>query len=352
MIQRKRASSPIGLDIGQRTLAAAQLAPTHRGWRLQAAAILDRRADAPPVLEPREAFRIAQVLQRQGFTGRDVVAAVPEQRLAASMLELPPRSSGAPLSQLARMEMSRAHRLNAADFEMACWDVPGPARAAEGTHMMAVACRHNDADELIDGIESAGLRLLALDVRSWAIARACRPVLENDGSVAAILDLTDSAAILTIVNRSAPAYERLLTEGSLQHLRTTIRERLGIDAELADHIFGGLRLDPDGSDRGPGAGDAAAILAEHLDNLAAELRTALTYAEHRFDADIPRVHIQGAGAAISGIEPRLTSLLGTSARALRPADVLEISAPAAPAAAGSSALLVAIGLAMHGGGAH
>ena len=57
-------------------------------------------------------------------------------------------------------------------------------------------------------------------------------------------------------------------------------------------------------DDGPASGEAAAILAEHLDNLAGELRTAIGYSEHRFDSEIRRLHIQGAGAAIPGIEAR------------------------------------------------
>jgi type IV pilus assembly protein PilM len=349
MIRKRILRSAIGLDIGPRTVAAAQLIPARDRWRLQAAALLDRPPGAGPFLDAREALRIAQVLGRQGFSGRDVITAVPDQRLVASMLELPPRSSGAPLSQLARMEMARAHRLSAAAFEMACWEVPGPARAADGTHMMAVACRHTDADELIDGIESVGLSVLALDARSWAIARACAPALQADETVAAVLDLTDSAALLTIVHHGAPAYERLLTDGSLENLRTSIRERLRIETDLADHIFANLRIDSHAPGELPDSGEAAAIVAEHLDNLASELRTALSYAEHRFDTDLRRVYLQGSGAAIPGIEARLTEMLGLQASVLRPDDILNLPADGG-AAAHNPAIMVAVGLALHNGG--
>jgi Tfp pilus assembly PilM family ATPase len=341
--------SPIGLDIGPRTIAAAQLVTGRGGLRLDAAAKLDRPAGAEVVLTAEEAGRVAQVLRRQGFVGRQFVLAIPEQRLLSAMLELPPRSSGAPLEQLARMEMSRANRLEPGGFEMACWEVPGPARAAAGTHMMAVACRHADADELIGGMEPAGLHIAALDARAWAIARACQPALEASETTAAVLDMTENAALLAIVHDGAPAYERLLSDGALERLRDAIRAKLGMDSEVADHLFErmGLRSASEADDdvsRG-----AAALLSEHLEALATELRTALAYAEHRFSAEIRRVLVQGSGAAIPGVPERLSELLGIPAQALSPADIISVQ-PAVPTAACTPALMAAVGLAMHGQG--
>lgn len=352
--------TPIGLDVGPRSVAAAQLTSVGGGrgaagrWKLQAGMVVDRPAGAGSVLRDEEALRIAQVLQRQGFTGADVVLAVPDQRLiggGAATLELPPRSSGAPLEQLARMEMSRAYRLEASSFEMACWEVPGPNRAAEGSHMMAVACRHSDADEMIDGLESAGLRMAALDARSWAIARACQGILAHDERLAAVLDLTQNAALLAIVHEGAPAYERVLADGAIERLQSAIRLKLGIDSTLAEYIFERLRLDTPGEDNS--VRDAATACNDYLDNLASELRTAIAYAEHRFDSDIRRVLIQGSGAAIPGIQERLSALLTMPAQVLRPGDVVQTPEDltgSMHSAISSPALLVAVGLAMHSAG--
>jgi Tfp pilus assembly PilM family ATPase len=374
--------SPIGLDIGPRTIIAVQLATNRlmRGaWRLEAAACLDRPAGADVLLKREEAARIARVLGRQGFSGRDVVAAVPHQQLVTSALELPPRSSGAPLAQLARMELSRAHRMDPASFEMACWEVAGPTRAAPGTHMVAVACRHADADELMDGLESSGLRVLALDARAWAIARASGPALQEDETLAAVLDFSDSAALLVVVHRGAPAYDRLLSEASLDHLRNSICTRLSVEPALADYILDNFRFEESSAGSASadlespalvgGVGvvglvgvDAAPIIAEHLDNLASELRTAFAYAEHRFEAQIKRVLVQGPGASLGSgcgamlngavgsgsLQSRLSELVGVPAFILTPRDVLEIPPPPRmPPATESPSLLTAIGLAMH-----
>lgn len=347
--------TPIGLDVGPRTIAAAQLARAGGGWRLEASALIDRPPDAGMVLRDTEAVRIGQILLRQGFARRDVVLAVPDQRLVMSMLELPPRSSGAPIEHLARVEMARAHRLEsgAGGFEMACWEVPGPPRAAAGSHMMAVACRHGDADELIDGLQGSRLRVAVLDVRAWAIARACLPAKGAEGAgprVRAVLELSEDAALLVIVHEGRPAYERLIAEGALGHLRAAIRTKLGVEGEVADFIFSNLRLGPDGGRDDHGGGREATVVAgEHFDNLASELRTAIGYAEHRFEAEIDCLFLQGTGAAIPGVVAHLSGLIGIPAKALHPADVVTVPA-GSPPSAHSPALMTAVGLAMHDGG--
>jgi type IV pilus assembly protein PilM len=346
MIFGRRTHSAIGLDVGPRAIAAAQLAFGRDRWRLHAAAIIDRAPGSGTAVNPTEAQRVMHVLARHGFIGRNVVTAVPDQRLIAAVLELPPRSSGAPLGDLARMEVARANRLEVSAFECASWDVPGPARAADGSHMLAVACRHRDADEIVDGVEAAGLCVKALDVRSWAIARACQRVLEPGETVAAVLDLGESAALLTVVHDGVPAYERILADGALDHLRVAVRSRLGIEPELADHLYAGLSLLPQGEESAGAGGEAAGAALEHFENLAGELCTAIAYAEHRLGAEIRRVHLQGHGAGISGIDAHLTQFLPAPARILRPADVLEMP-QSASAAAASPALMTAVGLAMN-----
>src|SRR5262249_26290258 len=152
------------------------------------------------------------------FEGRDVVACVPDDKLVTAVLELPPRSSGAPLDQLARVELARVHKLEPGSFELACWDLPAPARAGDATHMMAAACPHADADRLLGAIESAGLRVVALDIKPWALTRACAAVGSADGTTV-LLDVGEEGALLTAVRQAAPVYERMMRDGGTATLR-------------------------------------------------------------------------------------------------------------------------------------
>src|SRR5262249_42197363 len=140
---------------------------------LHAAAILPRPTpNQPPDRDLTRQLR--DVLFRQGFVGDDVVLAAPTEHLRMDVLELPPRSSGAPIEQIARMEMARAAKLENEPFELECWDLPATTRGAAATNVMAVALRHQDAEALIDPFDTEGFEVLAVDARCWALARASR----------------------------------------------------------------------------------------------------------------------------------------------------------------------------------
>ena len=123
--------SPIGLDVGARQVKAVQLARaagTSSGWHVALAASFPRSEAGVPV-SPAEAKRIADVLFRKGFSGGEVVLAVPPDKLLREILELPPRGAAVPHEQIARMELSRTHRCAPDSFELGCWDLPAPARS-------------------------------------------------------------------------------------------------------------------------------------------------------------------------------------------------------------------------------
>ena len=136
--------SSIGVEIGNRQIAAVQLDGS--GRRVLAAAMVARKAgpageaaaeteapsdiprEASGAFGSEEAHRLESVLYRQGFTGNQIVLAVPDGKLMTAVLELPSRASGAPVDQLARVELGRLHKRDPGEFEMGCWDVPRPAR--------------------------------------------------------------------------------------------------------------------------------------------------------------------------------------------------------------------------------
>src|SRR5438552_4094061 len=139
MLFRKRYSF-IGLDMGSRSMKAAQVSRRGTQLRVEAAAVI-------PYPGPEATFdelamrRLRDVLHRQGFHGHNLVVAAPADKLHVELLDLPPRHSGAPIDQIARAEMMRMAKLEPNAFEMATWDLPAPPRGGTGTAVMAVAAR-------------------------------------------------------------------------------------------------------------------------------------------------------------------------------------------------------------------
>jgi type IV pilus assembly protein PilM len=365
----RRTRSPVGVDVGARTVKAVQLGRDRFGdgrWRVTAAAEVPRddvagAASAPVqahVVTAGEVRRLMGTLERQGFVASDVVLAVPDERVVSSMLELPPRSSQAPIEQIARMEVARAHRFAPDSFEMGCWDLPAAARATRQTPVMAVACTHADAAAVMDPFEAEGLIVLALDVKAAALARACAPLLRAEGGgITGIVDLGWSGASLSLMHQGVAIYGRTLGDCGISKLYHTLTGRLGLEIEVIDYLLADSGLTA--HDAAPGEGappapaakkgknakDAAGLIAAHFEAAVHELQVSLTYAQHQYpDTPLSRLLVVGGGGCIRGVTDHLRAALGIEARAVAPAD-LAACAPAAAAKCASPGLTLALGLA-------
>lgn len=361
---------PIGLDVGDRWIKAVQLV----GNRIAAVASVQREAApaapaapakpaasggeqaAPPSstvtpLSDAEVDRLSHVLSRRGFRGRSVVLSVPSRVALTSLLELPPRGSGAPLEQIARTELAHVHRREAAQMEVALWDLPKPLRAADGSHVMAVGCTHADADALLTPIERC-FEPRALDTQGWALARACAPLLVEPTDIVAAVDLGWSAATLVLLYRQTVVYERSLSNVGLRGLCDVLRRTCSFNDDVIEYVLrdGGFRpADDVRRDDAQLLAKARPHLDAHFDALAQELRLSTSYAQHQYpQATVAQVALSGGGAGIPNLAEHLAGLIEAKVKRLAPSDVLTCS-PSLAEEAGSPLLLLAAGLALHDG---
>ena len=347
----KLARSPIGIDIGTRCVKAAQLERTKGGWRIAAAAAFAHPGEDTP---PPDAIanRIAEILGRQGFTGKDVVLAVPAAQLILNTLELPPRGSGAPLEEIARTELARAAKVGPDAIEARLWDLPDPARAANASHCMAAAIRHADADALLDVLERHALRVCALDIQAWALCRACLPITRQSDGLSCILDMGWTSALLTLVQRETVVYQRTLNESGLGTLRSAIAARFDVPGDVAGHLLDTLMADE--PSRRPARyehlnQDMSAVLASHLDAMLDELRVSLTYASHRYPTSpVTQLLLTGGGAGLVDLPERTERQIGIPARRVDPSELMDCQ-PAIRGRCNRPLLMTALGLAQHSG---
>lgn len=367
-------STPIGLDIGTRRIKAVQARTMRDGLVISAASCITRRTPDVPMLHG-EAVRIVDTLMRQGFTGTDVVLGMPSDRMLSGVLELPPRTSGAPLDMIARQELARSCKCEAQTLEVAWWELPAAGRAGEGTHAIAMGCKHEDALPILDAFERAGLEAVALDAGPAALARAVAPIAGAAPELTAVLDMGWSAAHLLIMHGRVLVYERAIRELGIRQLHRQLHEQCDMDDELADFLLRTLGcatasdLENSGSQTAPQTEDsggmeqeeeARTVIVTHADNAAAELRVSVGYAQRRFEGALSRVLVVGGGAQIPGMVARITQRLdGTSGaaslgggegmvtRAVRADQVAAASAGLALETVDASSLC-ALGLALHG----
>jgi Tfp pilus assembly PilM family ATPase len=317
---------PIGVDIGQRHIRAVQLKGSQGCWSISAVGFLVRENPGGPV-DATDAVQLRHLIAKGGFKGRRVVLAVPCKQLLTGIMELPPRSSGAPLDQLARNELSRLHRCEPDSFEMACWDLPAPARAGGSTYVMAAGFGHQEADELIDIVEAEGLDVSALDMRASAISRACGPLLEGVAGIVAVLNLRWSQADLVLLHQGVIVYERKLVKCGLDSVVDSLSRDMKLHSDVAETLVRKVGLSSGASDVDPvqrkmvlGAVDA------YCTALVEEMRIPLSYLANQYPDALPETLLLVGGAAtIPGVEGKLDSLLDFYVRMVRPGDIVKCS---------------------------
>ena len=353
--------SPIGLDVGARCVKAVQLAHGCTGPRIAAIACIDRQG-SNPALSGGEAAALRDVLARQGFRGRRVVLGCPPARLMSAVLELPPRSSGAPLDQIARMELARANECAPDALELSWWELPAGTRANEGTHVLAVGLRHADAADALDGLEGAGFEVSSVDSGVLGLARACprADVRGETGAVGAeagparvtgLVDLGWTATTLAVLLGPTVVYQRLLPEMGLFGLHARLIAGLRIDAEAADYVLRHVGISDDLPEEQRVwelLDDARAIITEHAESIGRELKASLAYAVRRYGAAGTLGAVgAGGGACVPGLLDRVQLAADERLRPLLPRDLAAPpDDPTGALLAGDARLACAAGLAV------
>ncbi len=323
---RRQVRTPIGIDVSGRYIHAVQLRQTATGWCATATADLERSRPGQP-MDGGEVARLEDVLARQGFVGSDAVLAVPPDQLLTNILELPPHESGAPVDQIARIEIGRMHDRQPDSFEMASWLLPAPARARKGSApTMVAACGHAEADAYLDLFERQGLNIMALDVEACAFARALNPLLEKTAAMSAVLKLGWSSGLLLLLHGGVVVYQRDLPEAGLGRLHKAMVEQLGLDAEMADYVMESVGFASDEEDW-KARGDLVSKLATHFRAAAEEVQVSLSYAAHQYPTSgVEQLLLVGAGAGIPGLSEHMAASLSAEVETVRLAQVVECPA--------------------------
>lgn len=351
ILGRRGSWSPIGVDFGQRTVKAAQCHRVRGGWRL-ARAITIPRADPTALPTLKECERLAGVLSRQAFRGDDVVVAGPAGMIMTLILDLPPRASGAPLATIVRMELARAHKVDAASIESAWWDLPettrpGGGRVGDGVAALAVGMTHEHAATIMDNMSGAGLRVRAIEPLPCALARGLVPLCTASGNgLNAVVDIGWSSATVSLLRGSTLVYTRVIADAGVKCVYGKALSRSGMEDSPLEDV---LAAPGHNGASGRRAADREVLsqVEAHAALLSRELKTSLAYASHRFPGTgRSTVLLVGGGAELPGLAQQIEAALDASASPVVPA-MLTLDCTPSLVPRGASGLCGAISLTTH-----
>jgi len=334
--------SPIGLDVGAHSVKAVQSVRGRRGWEL-AVSTRFPRLDATKPFTAEEAAEIRSALRRQGFSGNEVVVAANPEKLLSGALELPAKKPGVPMDQIARAEFGRIHKWDLSAAEFAWWELPTPARGGKGTHVMAIAYPHVEAEAQLDLFHQAGFRVSAIQTPATAFVRIATANAPGHATVA-VLDLGWCGSTLVLLRNGAVAYERRSPAAGLEKLHATLAARLGLDAAFVEELLGRSGMGPAADDMKEVAAEARPLIAVHMNAVIADVLKAVAYTAHQYpDAPVGVVLLTGGGSCVAGLTDFFGSALGIEVRA---ADA-GLVADDRKARGATSSHACAIGLACH-----
>jgi type IV pilus assembly protein PilM len=344
---------PIGLDIGTRLIKAVQLGQRRGQTVVTASAGIGRsNPDAP--LDRGEVSRLSRVLAQQGFAGRSVVLAVPSERLMSSVIDMPPRDSGAPYDVIAAQEFARLQRQEPGGFELSWWDVPRPARASTAK-VMAIGCAHADSDPVLDMFQDSGFDVMSMGSGLCATVRACRALLGPASAVSAVLDMGWGSSRLALVHGGVVVFDRVLAGSGLASLHGRVCKALSVELAEADALVQSVGLadtDDTGDDRDARINAVAPllrpILMSYLDEIADELVASFEYTSHQYPgAETCRLVLAGGGGCVPGMVGYLDGRVAPEVVAAQIA-VTHTNTSSAETGEGSALMAAALGLAGYG----
>ncbi len=342
------AYSPIGIEVSHSCVRAVQVRKGRTRPVLSAGIAWPVRT--PGAFTSEDACSLAWALDRAGFVGRDVAAMAPPGAFTTTM-ELPPRTSAAPIQQLARVEMARIHRIEVQAFELGMWDLPTPDRRPGATHAIVVALPTEAGEALAGTFAEAGLRLICLDAPLCAYARVCDATVSHVPSLVGMIDIGWSNCRVMLMHVGSgegtiPVYERVVEEVSLSALTKSVEEKLGLTRDAVR-----LTLSSSAEDVAANAPTrdllrhARAFQGDFIDRVVSEAQRSFSYAVQLYPTlPMTAVLVTGEGHSIRGLKERLANSLGLDARDLLPADACEASESSA--IRGDGSLVAALGLSL------
>lgn len=295
-------SGAFGLEISDSSLKLVCVRKNFRGrlfpYAQHKAALPEGSIVRGEIEKPEEAVRVLKELIMKGFGRRPpspwVVASLPEPKTFYKVIpfETPVRE----VTDALVREAVPAHIPVPLEELALSWEIVG---THGGKSWVAVgATPTHTADLYTYTLESAGLRVLALDLETLALARAVLPNGPPPDEAVALLDIGATRAHLVVADWGTVQFTLVLPfSGEL--LTNRIAEATGVSREEAEEIKRTCTLDAEACDP-----VISAAVTPAIETLSAQVKEGLTFFREHFEEAHPvhEIILSGGGANVRGLD--------------------------------------------------
>lgn len=308
----------IGLDMGHRSIAVAQLERTGAGMRIAASAEMPRTAgvsaggldDTGYHDVSKQELETVRLLA-PGLKGRTAVCVLPMSVTELTHESLPP---GEPAEQYAMItnELGDGEQKQF-DFWPSCLSNDGQTSSLVDVNVISIARARTNA--VADQVTAARMDCRVLDGLPHAVARAvAMAVPDHFGRPAAGLHLAYDNALFVLSVDGIPAFARELRGGGFHRIVSLVRESLGLLDEEAVHVLREFGLPCPSPATWPGGRSEQVqdvigeVAAKVLDGIVEELKRTLAYLASLDASNVPdSICLLGEGAAVRNLPAYLSA---------------------------------------------
>lgn len=313
---RFNSSGYVGIDLGVRSIKMLQVREHGGTLRVVGASRFDAMPDKEAGSEL--GLQVQRALAAGGFTGRACAIALPRSVMRIQAIRLPAMSD-TELVQAVRWEAAQRfdldHKAIEADFIRTGATMHGKETREE---ILLVAASHEDIYAYVDPLVKVGLRPVAIDLASAALARVFSRRARRDADrdvVRAILEVGYRGSTVLILSGSDISFCKAIDLGGW-HFNKAVAEHLHIDQEAASELrLTRLHARQRRAEADANNVDAATDRAVYesvrplMNELARELTMCLRYYGVTFRGAPPRQIILAGGDCL---EPKLKDTLSAA----------------------------------------
>ncbi len=371
-ISLSSAALPAGLDIGADHVRVAQLKPSGAGFAVTsygtAAMPMGAVVEGEIVDVEAVSSAVRELWRRAGISTKEVAIGVSNQKVVVRLIDLP---------FMDRSELEGAIQYQAQDYipiplEEAILDfqIIGDYMTSADEHMMEVllvAGQRDMIDASVRACEGAGLKLVAIDVTSFAIVRslfgATESLLPEEGEedqAVGVIHISSGLTNIVVVEKGVPRFTRVSSLAGNQFTQA-IANVLNLTFDEAEALKIGVGLPsieghapelPPGVDHAQ-AQQAQDALEREVNKFIAEVRRSIDYylTQATQARTIQRIHLTGSGSQMTNLVSYLEKGLQARVTMADPLERLSVPGGLQQAiTADRYGAAAAVGLAMGGGG--
>ena len=315
----KKSSSYIGIDIGTSSVKMVQLKLEENKAKLETYGFLDNfgtfefsdnssRIGKLKVPDEKIVEVIKKIIREAGVNTSEVVMSVPVFSTFSSIIEFP---------EIAEEEIAKAIPFEARQYipvpleeVILDWSIVGKKLNKEGvgasalkqfvTQVILVAIPKDIAFKYSHIAEAAGLKLIALEAESFAMARS---LVGNDKMPVLILDVGFKHTSISIIDKGCVMVNRGIDTGSSEMTRA-ISQGLGIDFNRAELLKKQNGLMQTGTETG-----VSKLIMPIVDIISNEMFRLINIYAQKNSRRIEQIIITGGGAEVYGITEYLEKYL-------------------------------------------